>query len=381
MSVSYLADSTRATNVRVQVRSASGTTEYTINQQKAPNSFPNIWHQLEGVPIVFEGTAEQGITIFAQDADGPVAIDAFRLGICDVGNDDLPTTTPTTTQTVGDTTSSAIETTEEGASTTITTTTQVERRRRRRRRSSTTPTTTPTTTPEELDNVERRRRRRRRSSTTPTTTQTAEARRRRRRRSSESTSTTEAVRRRRRRRRTSTIPTTTPTTTAAVRRRRRRRRSSSTSGTLYRINAGAKGYTDGDGNRWKSDDFFSNGDTASFEFSIAQTNDEELFQSERFVTASDSPLRYSFPVTSGTFKVKLYFADVCDCNAKIGDNVMDISAEGERFVKKLDVLSEVGPFVAYRETFKVSVSDGALDLELTSRAGNPWINAIEIESA
>ena len=142
-----------------------------------------------------------------------------------------------------------------------------------------------------------------------------------------------------------------------------------------RINAGGESFTDAEGNVWSADVHFNGGRTFTKTNEIANTSDDSLYQSERFVGA-DGNLSYDIPVENGEYQVTLKFAEIFFDGA--GKRVFDATAEGQTVVDNLDLAGEAGKDAALDKTFNVTVTDGVLDLDFASEIENAKISAIEI---
>ncbi|MGD8615552.1 MAG: malectin [Gammaproteobacteria bacterium] len=148
---------------------------------------------------------------------------------------------------------------------------------------------------------------------------------------------------------------------------------------VIRINAGGDGYTDVNGNLWLSDSGYNTGRLASVSSkSIAATADDYLYQTARWDEGSGPELKYSFAVASGSYRVRLHFAETWRGALSVGKRVFDIDIEGRRVTDNLDVFKEVGGYTALVKTYNVTVGDGRLDIELIHDVENPSITAIEI---
>ena|GEM_PF-280925 len=147
---------------------------------------------------------------------------------------------------------------------------------------------------------------------------------------------------------------------------------------VYRINAGGPSYTDTQGRQWSADQRFNTGNTASVTNPIAGTNDDVLFQSERWDPPAAPELAYSLPVTNGSYRVNLYFAEIYNGCFSVGCRVFDVLIEGQLVLDNLDIFREVGSLAALVKTFDVTVSDGVLNIEFRHVVENPKISAIEV---
>ncbi|MBC6989261.1 malectin domain-containing carbohydrate-binding protein [Hymenobacter sp. BT491] len=148
---------------------------------------------------------------------------------------------------------------------------------------------------------------------------------------------------------------------------------------VYRLNSGGGALTTSIG-AFATDQYFSPnpGSTYSTGSAIAGTTDDALYQTERFGTN----FSYALPVANGTYTVKLHFAEIYW--TAVGQRVFDVSLEGNKVLSAYDIFKKVGTNVATVESFPVTVSDGTLNLNLTSLntggKDNAKISAIEVLS-
>ena len=141
-----------------------------------------------------------------------------------------------------------------------------------------------------------------------------------------------------------------------------------------RINAGGQAYTDTSGNIWSADTSYVGGDTYANASAIAATNDDPLYQSERYGTFS-----YQIPVSNGTYTVTLHFAEIYFSTA--GSRVFSVSAENQTVISNLDIYAEAGQYTPLLKSFTVTVGDGALNLAFTSVIQNAKVSAIQVTSS
>lgn len=124
---------------------------------------------------------------------------------------------------------------------------------------------------------------------------------------------------------------------------------------------------------------------------IAGTDDDEMYRSERSANggAAETEFGYAIPAPlAGDYQVVLHFAEIFwradggDLNnGTVGTRVFDVSAEGTLLLDDYDLFVEAGEDtaqIAFVETFTVAVSDGTLNLDFTSVAGDAKVNAIEV---
>ncbi len=172
---------------------------------------------------------------------------------------------------------------------------------------------------------------------------------------------------------------------------------------LYRVNAGGAELTAIDaGPNWSADTlaapspYFtagsntvystaagsSTGDTIDMsDPSIPATTPVELFKTERYDDTAVPEMQYTFPIaptTSGTFEVRLYFADIFTGTQAVGARLFDVSIEGNLVLDDYDVFAAVGGAAGVMESFMVSVTDGDLVIDFGHNVENPAIKGIEI---
>lgn len=150
-----------------------------------------------------------------------------------------------------------------------------------------------------------------------------------------------------------------------------------------RVNCGAgSGYTDGEGYYWDADQAYSSGNwgyiggrTYSTSNSIAGTDDDELYQRERW----EASFSYRFDVTNGSYNVILHFAEIYHQAA--GRRIFDVSLEENIVLDNYDIFAEIGHDVATSKSYMVEVNDGVLDIDFTATEDAGKISAIEVISS
>ncbi len=164
-------------------------------------------------------------------------------------------------------------------------------------------------------------------------------------------------------------PTPTPATTPAPT-------------SAQRMNSGGPAKTDSSGNEWQADTAYTpggagyvGGSTYSTGASIAATQDDALYQTERWGMSA-----YKFPVPNGTFVVTLKFAELYYASA--GQRVFDVKIEDRTVLSNFDIFAAAGAKNrAYDRTFTTTVSDGELTVSFIVRKGQPKISAILVAGA
>ncbi len=148
-----------------------------------------------------------------------------------------------------------------------------------------------------------------------------------------------------------------------------------------RINAGGNAYTAADGRNFALDSYFTGGTgSAPAAGDVLNTTDDYLYQTGRHSTTS---FGYSLPVKAGDYDVVLHFNETYFGNTAaggIGARKFNVDAEGVRRLTDYDIFARAGGAMrAVRETVRVTVSDGQLDLLFSKgSADNPRVSAIEV---
>lgn len=142
---------------------------------------------------------------------------------------------------------------------------------------------------------------------------------------------------------------------------------------ITRINAGGGDYVDTLGYLWQADSFFSGGSIFVATNPIGQTNDDSLYQTERFGTT----FSHNVPLVNGTYLVILHFAEIYWTNP--GLRVFDVFVEGSTAINDLDLTQRVGSFNPFVLSVQATVSDGELNITYQSVIDNAKISAIEIQ--
>ncbi|MBD0256633.1 MAG: hypothetical protein ICV83_13015 [Cytophagales bacterium] len=153
-----------------------------------------------------------------------------------------------------------------------------------------------------------------------------------------------------------------------------------TQGPTFRVNAGGFDFTTIDARNFPPDAYFSGGSQSAISIQpIAGTADDYLYQTGRH----GSSFAYDFPTGNGSFDVVLHFAETYFGNSGpggIGSRKFHVNLEGARKLTDYDIFARAGGALRVaQETFRVSVSDGTLNVNfLKGSADNPAIKAIEV---
>jgi len=156
-----------------------------------------------------------------------------------------------------------------------------------------------------------------------------------------------------------------------------------TANTSFAVNAGGGAYTAADGTEYAADTNFDGGMTYDTTLPINGTDDDTLYQTERYGNFS-----YDVPLANGTYDVTLQFADIYqgtseDTNPdadQTGDRLFDVAIEGQQVLAEYDIYAEAnGSLTATQETVTADVADGELNVAFTTVADNAKVSAIAVE--
>ncbi|GGW32907.1 malectin domain-containing carbohydrate-binding protein [Arenibacter certesii] len=115
--------------------------------------------------------------------------------------------------------------------------------------------------------------------------------------------------------------------------------------------------------------------------SLPSGTPSSIFKSERYDAAGAPEMHWQFPVDSGTeIEVRLYFAELFNQITAAGQRVFDVSVEGSvpNVFRGIDPFGAAGALGAYMVSYRVTVTDGILDLQFIHGVENPSLKAIEI---
>jgi hypothetical protein len=138
---------------------------------------------------------------------------------------------------------------------------------------------------------------------------------------------------------------------------------------IFAVNCGGQEYTDQSGIVYQADTLFSGGRKRITEKAIKGTEDNVLYQSERYGNFS-----YSIPISNGNYWVTLKFAETL-YNAT-EKRIFDVQIEGVEVVSDLDLFVQVGKNTVYDVTLPINVTDGILNIDFSPHRGHATVSAI-----
>jgi hypothetical protein len=102
-----------------------------------------------------------------------------------------------------------------------------------------------------------------------------------------------------------------------------------------------------------------------------------LFQTERYDPSAAPEMQWNFPVTAGSYEVRLGFAEIYSGTQSVGARVFDVSIENTVVLDNYDIFADVGSNKAVVKSFSIT-SDANLDIDFGHVVENPTIKSIEI---
>jgi hypothetical protein len=149
-----------------------------------------------------------------------------------------------------------------------------------------------------------------------------------------------------------------------------------------RILARNTNYTDAQHNEWLSDRFVSGGQQITRYDPVAETEEQIIYQSERF-----GHFTYTVPVVAGSrYTVTLKFCENWFGKGRTGgggpgSRIFDVYCNGRTLLKNFDLLKESGgPLRPLDKVFKglEPTAQGKLVLQFVPVANYALVNAIEV---
>ena len=138
---------------------------------------------------------------------------------------------------------------------------------------------------------------------------------------------------------------------------------------IFAVNCGGQEYTDQSGIVYQADTLFSGGRRRATTKAIEGTEDDVLYQSERYGNFS-----YSIPISNGNYMLTLKFAE--NFYNATGKHIFNVQIEGIEAASDLDLFTQVGRNRAYDVTIPASVTDDILNIDFSPHVGNSTVSAI-----
>lgn len=149
----------------------------------------------------------------------------------------------------------------------------------------------------------------------------------------------------------------------------------SASDLVWAINVGGPAITGLDGTRYEAESAVSGGTPGTMNV-VKGSQDPQLYETYR-----EGDIRVSRPLANGTYDVTLHFAEPAEISG--GERVFDAFVQGERRIRRLDVMSsrDGKVFSALTVTVPdVEVVDGNLDVSFEAHAMAPVLSALVVRN-
>lgn len=157
----------------------------------------------------------------------------------------------------------------------------------------------------------------------------------------------------------------------------------------YRVNSGGSAVTI-NGKSWAADNKYAHDNLEPYKNSglkeIAGTDEDVLYLDEQSSNGDKKPFRYEFPVSNGTYYVRLHFAELfwgapgSGFLSGAGSRVFSVKLENQYKLVNFDPTAEVGGATAVVKNIPVTVSDGKLNIDFSAVANRPMVCAVEVYS-
>ena len=128
-------------------------------------------------------------------------------------------------------------------------------------------------------------------------------------------------------------------------------------------------------------DFVNTGLTFVKPVPINGTEDDTLYQSERWDVFNGPSMIYDIPVPNGVYDVFLHWAAIFTKAQEPNKRVFDVFIEDELIFEDFDIFAEVGGYTALVKQTIAVVEDGALTIRFGHKIRDPKICGIEIRLA
>ncbi len=150
-----------------------------------------------------------------------------------------------------------------------------------------------------------------------------------------------------------------------------------------RLNGGGGAFVSADDTAWGADRFFSGGGTyldgarSLYVDDIPGTEDDPLYQTERFFRPGTAKPHYRIPVPNGRYRVTFHANEIW--YPRGGNRIFGGRIEGVTVFENYDPFESAGQHgKPHVQQFDVEVTDEWLDLELVHGRDNPKISALEV---
>ena len=154
--------------------------------------------------------------------------------------------------------------------------------------------------------------------------------------------------------------------------------SSLVSAQTVRIRCGnSQSYTASDGTTWVADQYSTGGQQLYTGYQVASTADPTLYRWARQGYYGD--FSYNIPVANGNYQLTLKFAEIQYASA--GARVFNVTVNGAAVLTNFDIVAQAGYWTAIDKQFPVTVTNGAVQINVHGVTDVGLLNAIQIAPA
>lgn len=140
---------------------------------------------------------------------------------------------------------------------------------------------------------------------------------------------------------------------------------------IFAINAGGEEFTASSGIKYLTDRNFTGGSIYKTTAPISNTEDDALYQSERYGNFS-----YDIPVSDGTYEVTIKLAELYQ--STIGHRSFNIRLEAADQISNLDIFAVAAKYNAYDVVKTIKVTDGKLNIQFNTNIDNAKVSALHV---
>ena len=141
---------------------------------------------------------------------------------------------------------------------------------------------------------------------------------------------------------------------------------------VIKINAGGPAYNLA-GELWAADQYFTEGRTYTNSNAIANTTQDQIYQTERF-----GPISYRIPASAGKYRVNLHFAEIWFNAAN--ERLFNVVVESQFTRNNIDIFALYGANTAgVIVADNIQVTDGFIDIVFTTLKDNAKVSGISID--
>jgi hypothetical protein len=145
------------------------------------------------------------------------------------------------------------------------------------------------------------------------------------------------------------------------------------------VNCGGNDMVTSDGTHWSADSYYTGGDLLYTGYTIANTNPQDLYLYRSARAGLYGDFSYNIPVPNGSYTVTLKMAEIQFSNK--GERVFNVAINGVPALSNFDILAHAAPLTAFDQQFPVTVTNGAVKIDVQGVVRKGILSAIQIATA